>query len=569
MANKYVDGGLSSVIIGEETGGNVVTANADMQPYALAFNNWNVNEAEAPETNDALRASIDPSLPEDGVLSAEGTAQFPITLDRNLRFFQMATGDPAPVSTAQPDKVMVAAGTDVSDVVATDYFSATADLTVTVVSAGDLNSSPIAVTEDLGGYDDALTLTLTPSAAPSNDTTVTVNYTIDGVAGSVDVSFTTAGGTGAQTAALPADATITNIQSTAADWAANTTLEVTTAIATNLVRNPRVGEPGKLNFVLSDANIGGSIVIRGLRRTGLSTKATSLLLQEETLQLDAAGLEGTTVKHFYQIEELSILDSTGADFTTGTITITSQPDGYETVFNLNDDEPPRYTIEAELAEVPVRYYGMLARQVTYNFGAPNSIDVDFVGTRMDEERTIEGGNAIQYAGQGTRAQNPDDFPFVTRRILPSWGGYLILDGQALLFEGMTLTFNNNWQFSEGRQAERFQEDVERQQRIIGASFNVYFYVGTAAADRYTRWQTLFRERQGFDVRASGFHFPGSGRQYELRVDMVNMILNAPVAINIADRGRVTRTVEATAFRSGGSAVSNNAVITWRGEDQWS
>ena len=116
---------------------------------------------------------------------------------------------------------------------------------------------------------------------------------------------------------------------------------------------------------------------------------------------------------------------------------------------------------------------------------------------------------------------------------------------------MTITFNHGWDFSTGHHAERFQDDVERQTRIIGASFNVYAQYGTASGDIYTNWQEKFRERNGSPVEASAFHFPASGRQYELRVDMPNMLLNAPVPLNVADRGRVQRTVEATAFRTDG------------------
>ena len=249
------------------------------------------------------------------------------------------------------------------------------------------------------------------------------------------------------------------------------------------------------------------------------------------------GTDATSTKHFHQILDIDILTSARAPFTTGTITITSEPAGFATAFRLNDDEPTRLTIEAELAEVPVRYYNMLAGQVTFNLGTPNSIGIDWLGTRVDEERTIEGGHTPQLIGSSTRAQNPTEFPFVTRRILPSWGGYLVLDGQALLFEGMTLTFNHGWEFSTGHHAERFQDDVERQTRIIGASFNVYAQYGTASGDIYTNWQVKFRERNGSPVAASAFHFPASGRQYELRVEMPNMLLNAPVPLNVSDRGQ--------------------------------
>ena len=565
MALKYVDGGKSSVIFGYEIGGNVVTAKASMEQIAYAFNNWNVGEAEVAEENAALRDSLDPPFPEDGLLSAAGSSEVPMALSGMLRIFQLATGDPNPISTPQPNKIIVAAGTDIADIVADDYFTA-----VAVVSAGDLTASPITPTNDLAAYTQVLTLTVTPTNTPAlttaaNPGVITIAFTVSGVAGSRVLNFDNSELTTPQTAIIPPNATLGNV--TTSNWA-DGDVDIVADVA-DVAKNPTVGQPGKLHFELSAANAGGFIVIRGLRRTGVSTSDLSLLLQEEEIELDSTGTDATSIKHFHQILDIDILTSARAPVTAGTITITSEPTGFETVFRLNDDEPERLTIEAELAEVPVRYYGMLAQQVIFNLGNPNSIGINWLGTRVDEERTIEGGHTKQLIGSSTRAQNPTEFPFVTRRILPSWGGYLVLDDQALLFEGMTLTFNHGWDFSTGHHAERFQDDVERQTRIIGASFNVYAQYGTASGDIYTNWQEKFRERNGSPVEASAFHFPASGRQYELRVDMPNMLLNAPVPLNVADRGRVQRTVEATAFRTDGAVSADNAVVTFVGEDSWS
>ena len=146
MALKYVDGGKSSVIFGYEIGGNVVTTKAGMRQIAYAFNNWNVNEAEVAEENAALRDSLDPphSLKTDCFLQ-QGLRKYPMALSGMLDIFQLATGDPNPISTPQPNKIIVAAGTDIADIVADDYFNA-----VAVVSGGDLTASPITPTNDFG-----------------------------------------------------------------------------------------------------------------------------------------------------------------------------------------------------------------------------------------------------------------------------------------------------------------------------------------------------------------------------------------------------------------------------------
>ena len=344
---------------------------------------------------------------------------------------------------------------------------------------------------------------------------------------------------------------------------ASGTFDVTASIATKLVRNPEVGNPGKLRIQLSAAQAGGRIEITGLRRAGL--KSTSVLRQFEKIDLDTA-TDITSEKLFHEILDFTVYDSSGDVVLTGTVELTSRPNGFETEFTLSDELPPSLTGEAELAEIPWRYEKMRFSTVTFNFGSPNSIGLDIIASRVDEERTIEGGHNPQYVA--TRALYPTEFPFVTRRILPSWGGYLVLDDQVLLFEGLTLSFASGLVFSEGRQAERFREDVERETRIISASFDVYFYTGTSAADVYTQWQELFRDREGFDVRASAFHWPVSGRQHELRLDMPNMLLSGPVGLPISERGRVNRTVEATAFPTDDATTPDNAKITWVGEESW-
>ena len=674
MATKYPDGGKSSLIIGINPGDTTITDRADMEQRAYAFNSWDVGEAEETEENASLRASIDPPFPEDGLLSAEGSAELPITLDGMLPILQQATGDPSPTSTALSDKTLVASATALAE-------------TVNVVSDGDLDpGTDLTVDDDLSDVKHAATLTGTPQNTPppmtsGGDGTVTIAYrnangstgtivltyvagslttaatgtlpagaTITGITpsdnwdaghiditasvnrlresywqaagntdvdvvdgqnlagagnktiadslagyhsaltvtvtldtaaltdnaipGTVDIQYTEADGsteeenlsfantvlTTPQTFTLPADAYISRVRTTGFG---SGTFDITVSVATKLVRNPEVGTPGKLRIQLSGAQAGGRIEITGLRRAGL--KSTSVLRQFEKIDLDTA-TDITSEKLFHELLDFTVYDSSGGVVLTGTVELTSRPDGFETEFELSDELPPSLTGEAELAEIPWRYEKLRFSTVTFNFGSPNSIGLDIIASRVDEERTIEGGHNPQYVA--TRALYPTEFPFVTRRILPSWGGYLVLDDQVLLFDGLTLTFASGLVFSEGRQAERFREDVERETRVISASFGVYFYTGTASADVYTQWQELFRDREGFDVRASAFHWPVSGRQHELRLTMPNMLLSGPVGLPVSERGRVNRTVEATAFPTDDATTPDNAKIVWVGSESW-
>ena len=254
-----------------------------MVQRAFAFNNWNVNEAETPEENAALRDSLDPAFPEDGLLSVAGSSEVPMALSGMLEIFQLATGDPNPISTPQPNKIIVAAGTSIADIVADDYFDA-----VAVVSGGDLTASPITPTNTLAAYTQALTLTVTPTNTPAlttaaNPGIITIAFTVSGVAGSRVLNFDNSELTTPQTVTIPPNATLGNV--TTSNWA-DGDVDIVADVA-DVAKNPTVGQPGKLHFVLSAANTNGFIVIRGLRRTGVSTSLMShLLLQEEEVELD-------------------------------------------------------------------------------------------------------------------------------------------------------------------------------------------------------------------------------------------------------------------------------------------
>ena len=122
---------------------------------------------------------------------------------------------------------------------------------------------------------------------------------------------------------LPAGATVTEVESTG--WDAGT-FDITTAIAGNIVRNPEPNRPGQLRFEFSEANAGGQVIVRGVRKVGLASSDT--LPMREVLKLSETGSETMDValeKYFHRINKVEIKDKDGADFSTGTVEITSKP----------------------------------------------------------------------------------------------------------------------------------------------------------------------------------------------------------------------------------------------------
>ena len=569
MANKYPDGGLSSVIIGREGTTSPIADRSNMVPLAFAFNSWNVDEQTETEEDASLRGSRSPSPPGDGVLSAAGTAEMNLTLVGMMHWLQALMGDPSPESVAHADKLIVPAATDITTVAAATFFSATTDITITPVDGVAIDTAgSIAFTDDLASYEDSVELTVTPGGTPTLtdpavDASIDITYRDnEGNEDTIELVFTDSDKTTAQMATIPANSRITDIE--VDGWSAGD-VDVTATIAANLVRQPAPNQPGRINIVLSAPIANGKIIIKGKRRVGLGSDQT--LQQNETIQLDATGTDFTTDKFFHRIDSIRFEDDAGAVVTTGSVTIYSQPDTYETVIELSDDIHAGLTAEAELAEIPRRYKKLRVQSGTINVGTPNNMSLTFLGERVDDERTIEGGDEQQFVA--TRKQHPNDFPFVDRAFFPSWGGYIEIDDTALIFDSTTINVDQGLEFSGGKTASRFQTDVQTLTRIITSTISTYFYTGTAAGDVYTNWQEKFRDGEFSKVKVVIYAWPAKGRQYEMTFIMENVLVTAPVPLNITERGRVSRDISVQSYTSEGVATPDDIKVILVSTDQWS
>ena len=564
MANKYPDGGKTSLIIGRENAANgqPITDRTNMVQRRYPLVSWNVQEDGALEESGASRASRAASPGEDGRLSAVGPVEFEVGVEGMLDIDQAIFWDDSPESTALPNKVLAPDTTNVADIVAATFFTATADVDVTIVDDGAADSvADLTLETGFGGYEDDVILTATLSASGSGSITISykdADRETDDL--TIDISSTTTG-----TATLPAEAEITGISIATAF--ASGTVDITASVAGNEARNPRVGHPGKLHFVLSDANANGKIIVKGLRRAGLVSD--DVLTQNEEITLDATGMDVTSEKWFHEILDIDIVDNSDPPvaFATGTVTLTCEPEDYETKFELSDDLPDSLSMEAELAEMPVRVQKAYVTGATIAIGSPNRVTANIQAKRLDEARTIEGGHVEQYVS--TAAANPTDFAFPSTRFHPSWGIVVEIDGEALLFSGATIGVDQGVSVGEGSlTASRFVDDLETAERAITISVNTFFQFGTAAADMFIRWQTKFRDREATDVKIASYHFPVEGRQYSREYILPYCLVNVPVPLNVTGRGRVPRTIEFIAYPSIGE-TSDDITLYVTGGDQWS
>ena len=194
---------------------------------------WNHDENSEKQSSDSLRAGRADVFGEDGFLWGDGNVEIEIPSEEGfLDIIQGVLADPNPVSVAIPKKTLVAAKTNLSDIVAADYFTNTTDVTVKAIDGMPLRNSLTvvddknlsgggnkAVANDLSTLPQELTLTVTPDgdAALTNTSTpgtIVITYTdADGESQTITLSFADGSKTVAQTVTFPECATITGIQS--------------------------------------------------------------------------------------------------------------------------------------------------------------------------------------------------------------------------------------------------------------------------------------------------------------------------------------------------------------------
>ena len=271
----------TSFVLGreDESTGSPITDRKQMVKRRYVVTSWNHDEDSEKQQSESLRAGRADVFGEDSFLWGSGDVEIEIPSESGyLDILQGVLADPAPVSTAVPTKTLVAADTDLDDIDADTYFTATDDATVTVVNEQNLSGAGNkTVAEDLSIYTDALTLTVTPAndAALTNTATpgtITITYAdAAGQTGTLSLSFADAAKTDAQMTELPKGTKVTRVRSTG--WSAGK-FSITTAIAGNVVRNPEPDRPAQLRVKYTGALTNHTLLIRGVRRVGLASNDT-------------------------------------------------------------------------------------------------------------------------------------------------------------------------------------------------------------------------------------------------------------------------------------------------------
>ena len=574
MATERRQAEKTSFIFGRENPntGSPITDRKQLVKRRYVVTAWSHDENSEKQISDSLRAGRADVFGEDGFLWGDGDIEIEIPSESGfLDIIQGVLADPTPVSVAVPDKTLVPASTDVSAIVAADYFSDTTDVTVKVIDAQKITDADAkTIAETLSAYREELTLTVAPDSdadltSAATDGTIVITYTdADGASQTITLTFADAAKTTAQMTKLPAGATVTEVESMG--WDAGT-FDITTAIAGNIVRNPEPDRPGQLRFEFSEANAGGQVIVRGVRKVGLASSDT--LPMREVLKLSETGSETMDValeKYFHRINKVEVKNKDGADFTTGTVEITSKPGGYETTLKTVNDEFPGWSMEPEVGGEPWVVTKGVPIGAEIAIGDNIRATIDILSNRVDKRRTIEGGDEEQF--QSTAAQHPDEFPFVGRRFFSSYGKYLEIDGEAVICDAAPISIAHNYDFAQGKIPGRFRRGTEpTARRNVTSSIQTKYESGTSEEDVFIRWDEKFRNNEPVSARIVTYQWLGNGKQLAIIYELPYCEITDPVRVAATGAGSIPVTIALKAVPPPGS-TEGELTVRIIGGDQW-
>ena len=574
MATERRRAEKTSFIFGREdpNTGSPITDRTQIVKRRYVVTSWNHDENSEKEQSDSLRAGRADVFGEDGFLWGDGDIEIEIPSESGfLDIIQGVLGDPTPVSVAIPDKTLVPASTDVSAIVAADYFSGTTDVTVKVIDAQKITDADAkTIAENLSAYREELTLTVTPDSdadltSAATDGTIVITYLdAEGESQMITLTFADASKTTAQMTKLPAGATVSEVESMG--WDAGT-FDITTAIAGNIVRNPEPDRPGQLRFEFSEANAGGQVIVRGVRKVGLASSDT--LPMREVLKLSETGSETMDValeKYFHRINKVEVKDKDGADFSTGTVEMTSRPGGYETTLKTVDAEFPGWSMEPEVGGEPWVVTKGVPIGAEIAIGDNIRATIPILSNRVDKRRTIEGGDEAQFVS--TAVQHPSEFPFVGRRFFSAYGKYLEIDGEAVICDAAPISIAHNYDFAQGKKPGRFRRGTEpTARRNVTSSIQTKYESGTEEADIFIRWDEKFRNNEPVSARIVTYQWLGDGRQLAIIYELPYCEISDPVRVAATGAGSIPVTIALKAVPPPGE-TEGELTVRIISDDRW-
>ena len=135
--------------------------------------------------------------------------------------------------------------------------------------------------------------------------------------------------------------------------------------------------------------------------------------------------------------------------------------------------------------------------------------------------------------------NPAEFPFISIGFFTGIGGFLQIDGDAVLFNSSPITINSSYESPDEKNGSLFRPEAERTgRRQVTAVVNARYEAGDSTSDVYTKWDEKYRGNEAVKARIVQHRWADDGRQKTLIWDLPYCEITEPVRVESTAPGSV-------------------------------
>ena len=307
--------------------------------------------------------------------------------------------------------------------------------------------------------------------------------------------------------------------------------------------------PGQLKITLAGGT--GSVVVIGRRKTGLGS--LDVLPMSETITLDATDHTGRTEGYYHHIDALEF-PNTGLTIDTAIdLDIVAEPGLKLTKFSARDEIFPGWTVQGVVGGVPRLGFGVVPARARLDVGNQIRLAMETLARAVWRKRTVSGGVLTEKLSDDSDLQKN---PFVANVFFPYYGGYMVLDDKATIFNNFQLNISQGLDFLEGYTGSRSRLPLSREDagREVTANFRVYYESGDAATDDFISWDERFRDNVTSKIVIYVYYWTDLGKEYYQKVTLNEVELTAVPRVTVENKGGLEENLAVRAIREGSTAV---------------
>ena len=310
--------------------------------------------------------------------------------------------------------------------------------------------------------------------------------------------------------------------------------------------------PGRLAITVTGAADGSEVEIVGRRRYGLGER--DQVTETETVTLDSAAT-ATTDTFFDEFTKITFKEGHGLT-AAANVEIIAEPGLRTTTFKARSAVHDGFTFQSLIGnESRLGLTGVISN-ATFNVSDTIRLTMDMLFRAVYRRRTIEGGVFDEVLNDDSDLV---DDAFGASEFFVDYGGYLLFDGNVVIFDDFSLTFNPGLQYRTGKNGERIQSGIERGDAgaSIEGSITVNFETGDDPDDEFIRWDERYRDSDLSEVEIFVYFWDNEGKQVYHRIKMPNVELTADSETPITSRGTIKENLSIRAVVEG-----SDDVIEW-------